>query len=85
MVLAILYLVGGIMAGLITNNAAAVLLFPFCLEAAKLLNVDSRPFLMALALSASTSFATPSGHQTALMVYGPGGYKLATSCVSAPR
>lgn len=63
------------MTEVITNNAAAVLIFPFCLETARLYGVDPRPFLMALVLSASASFMTPIGYQTNMMVYGPGGYR----------
>ncbi|REK24801.1 MAG: SLC13 family permease [Planctomycetota bacterium] len=73
--LAVIYLLGSILTELITNNAAAVLLFPFCLETARLYNADPRPFLMALILSASASFMTPIGYQTNMMVYGPGGYR----------
>lgn len=73
--LAIIYLLGSILTELITNNAAAVLMFPFCLETARLYNVDSRPFLIALILSASASFMTPIGYQTNMMVFGPGGYR----------
>jgi di/tricarboxylate transporter len=64
-----------LMTEMITNNAAAVLMFPFCLETAKLLDVSPRPFVMALVLAASASFATPIGYQTNMMVYGPGGYR----------
>ncbi|QDU55772.1 SLC13 family permease [Aeoliella mucimassa] len=70
-----IYLLASILTELITNNAIAILLFPICLETAALLEVDSRPFLMALALAASASFMTPIGYQTNLMVYGPGGYR----------
>ena len=73
--LAVIYLLGSIMTEMITNNAAAVLMFPFCLETARLYDVDSRPFLIALILSASASFMTPIGYQTNMMVYGPGGYR----------
>ncbi|MCA9117909.1 MAG: anion permease, partial [Planctomycetaceae bacterium] len=73
--LAAIYLVGSILTELITNNAAAVLMFPFCLETARLYNADPRPFLIALILSASASFMTPIGYQTNMMVYGPGGYR----------
>ncbi len=68
-------LVSSILTELVTNNAAAVLVFPFCLQTAKLYDVDPRPFLMALVLAASSSFTTPIGYQTNLMVYGPGGYR----------
>lgn len=73
--LAILYVFVSILTEVITNNAAAVLMFPFCLELAKLYDVDSRPFLIALTLAASASFMTPIGYQTNMMVYGPGGYR----------
>lgn len=73
--LAVIYVLGSLMTEVITNNAAAVLMFPFCLETAKLYNVDSRAFLIALTLSASASFMTPIGYQTNMMVYGPGGYR----------
>jgi len=60
---------------LITNNAAAVLLFPIGIAAAHQAGVDPRPFAIAVALSASASFLTPIGYQTNTMVYGPGGYR----------
>ncbi len=73
--LAAIYIFGSIITEVITNNAAAVLMFPFCLETARLYDVDARPFVIALALSASASFMTPIGYQTNMMVYGPGGYR----------
>jgi len=73
--LAMIYILGSIITELITNNAAAVLLFPFCVETARIYDVDSRPFLIALTLAASASFMTPIGYQTNMMVYGPGGYR----------
>jgi di/tricarboxylate transporter len=73
--LAAIYLLGSLMTEMITNNAAAVLLFPFCLETARLYDASPMPFLVALLLSASASFMTPIGYQTNMMVYGPGGYR----------
>lgn len=70
-----MYILGSLVTELITNNAAAVLLFPFCLKVAELYHADSRPFMIALVLSASASFMTPIGYQTNMMVYGPGGYR----------
>jgi di/tricarboxylate transporter len=60
---------------LISNNAAAALSFPFCIESARLLGVNERPFIMAVTLAASYAFASPIGYQTHMMVFGPGGYR----------
>jgi di/tricarboxylate transporter len=59
---------------LITNNAAAALVFPIAMSAAQSAGLDPKPFVIAIAISASASFATPIGYQTNLMVQGPGGY-----------
>ena len=60
---------------LITNNAAAVLLFPVGLSTATAAGLDPRPFAIAIAIGASSSFLTPIGYQTNTMVYGIGGYR----------
>lgn len=73
--LAALYLATMLLNELITNNGAAALAFPFSLEAARLLEVNERPFVMGVALAASFAFASPIGYQTHMMVYGPGGYR----------
>ena len=60
---------------LITNNAAAVLIFPVALNTALAADLNPRPFAIAIALGASSSFLTPIGYQTNTMVYGIGGYR----------
>jgi di/tricarboxylate transporter len=60
---------------LITNNAAAALLFPIAYATAIQIGADPRLFAIAVATMASTSFLTPIGYQTNTMVYGPGGYR----------
>lgn len=59
----------------ITNNAAAALVFPIAMSTAERLDVNPLPFIMCIMIGASSSFATPIGYQTNLMVYGPGGYR----------
>jgi di/tricarboxylate transporter len=60
---------------LITNNAAAVLVFPIAMETARTLGASPMPFVVSVMVAASAGFATPFGYQTNLMVYGPGGYR----------
>lgn len=74
-ILLILYLVTNIFTELITNSAAAVLMFPIALEIAEQMNVDYIGLIILIAIASSASFITPIGYQTNLIVYGPGGYK----------
>ncbi len=71
------YFMTGLYTNIITNNAAAALVFPIALSLARQSGLDLQPFCIAVALAASASFATPIGYQTNLMVYGPGGYRFA--------
>ncbi|MCA9104101.1 MAG: SLC13 family permease [Planctomycetales bacterium] len=73
--LLLIYLTTMLVTELITNNAAALLMFPFALKTAEIYEVEPRPFIIALTLAASASFVTPIGYQTNMMVYGPGGYR----------
>ncbi|MCH8545003.1 MAG: anion permease [Alcanivorax sp.] len=73
--LALVYLITVIFTELITNNAAAVLMFPLALGVAEFCGVSPMPFVVAVMFAASASFITPLGYQTNLMVMGPGGYR----------
>lgn len=69
------YLVTWILTEMITNNAAAVLVFPFAISVSNELGVEYMPYIMTVMFAASASFVTPIGYQTNLMVYGAGGYQ----------
>jgi di/tricarboxylate transporter len=58
-----------------SNAAAAVLLAPIGISIAVGMNLEPYPFLMAIAIGASTTFLSPIGHQANVLVYGIGGYK----------
>ncbi len=73
--IAAIYLLTTLFTELITNNAAAALVFPFAVAVANAFGVDPRPFAMTVAFAASASLITPIGYQTNMMVYGPGGYR----------
>jgi di/tricarboxylate transporter len=55
--------------------AVAVLITPLAIGLAENLGVAPRPFVVAVMMAASASFATPVGYQTNAIVMGPGGYK----------
>ena len=73
--LAMVYLVTTFFTEIITNNAAAALVFPIAMSTAERLEVNPMPFVICIMVGASASFATPIGYQTNMMVYGPGGYR----------
>ena len=63
-----------ILTEMITNNAAALLMFPIGMTVAAQTDLNPTGVAIAIAVSASASFLTPIGYQTNTMVYGPGGY-----------
>ncbi|CAH7427314.1 Sulfate permease, Trk-type [Vibrio chagasii] len=74
--LVVVYLLAWIMTELVTNNAAAALVFPIGIELASSLSVNPQAYILAIAFGASASFISPYGYQTNLMVFNAGQYKL---------
>lgn len=73
--LAVIFIITNLFTEIITNNAAAALAFPIALAVANQLGVSPTPFFVVICMAASSSFSTPIGYQTNLIVQGVGGYK----------
>ena len=73
--LVLIYVLTAVFTEMITNNAAAVLMFPIALAVSQQLGVNFLPYAVVVMFAASASFITPLGYQTNLMVYGPGRYR----------
>ena len=67
--------IGTFITEFISNTAAGAMFFPIMYQAAEKLGYEPYPFLIALMVSVSSSFATPIGSPTHMLVYGPGGYR----------
>ena len=74
MMLVLIYAVTLAMTELMTNNAAAALMFPIGYSVAVTTGLEPMAFVMAVALGGSASFLTPYGYATNLMVQNLGGY-----------
>ena len=72
--LVVVFLLTLMLTELVTNNAAAALMFPIGYGLAESLGVDVMPFVLAVAFAASGSFLTPYGYATNLIVQNIGGY-----------
>ena len=72
--LVMVYVLTLAMTELVTNNAAAALMFPLGYSVALTAGLDPMVFVMAVALGGSASFLTPYGYTTNLMVQNLGGY-----------
>uniref|UniRef100_A0A7S3R255 RCK C-terminal domain-containing protein n=1 Tax=Dunaliella tertiolecta TaxID=3047 RepID=A0A7S3R255_DUNTE len=70
-----LYIVTSLLSEILTNNAAAALMYPIAAIAAEGLGVPPKMVGIALMLGASSSFMSPYGYQTNLMVFNAGNLK----------
>ncbi|MCC5450307.1 SLC13 family permease [Rheinheimera sp. UJ51] len=71
-----IFLLTYLLTEMITNNAAAALMFPIAYSLAQGMGVDPLPMVMGVAFAASASFITPYGYQTNLMVFNASNYRL---------
>jgi di/tricarboxylate transporter len=74
-VLTLLIIVTMTMSDVMNNTATAVIAAPIAMEIAGILDVNPDPFLMGVAVAASSAFLTPIGHKNNTLIMGPGGYR----------
>ena len=74
-VLTLLIIVTMTLSDVMNNTATAVIAAPIAVEIASRLSVNPDPFLMAVAVAASSAFLTPIGHKNNTLIMGPGGYR----------
>lgn len=75
LLLAFLFVLTSLLSQVISNTATAVLLTPIAFELAVGMGAAPEPFLMTIAVAASTAFATPIASPVNTLVLGPGGYR----------
>ncbi|WP_397542324.1 SLC13 family permease [Roseovarius salis] len=74
-VLAVLMAVTMTLSDVLNNTATTVVAAPVAIQMARSLDVAPDPFLMAVAVAASSAFLTPIGHKNNTLILGPGGYR----------
>ena len=75
LVMSMLCLTATFVTEFVSNTAAGAIFFPIAYHSAVTMGCDPMPFMISLMIAVSSSFATPIGSPTHLLVYGPGGYK----------
>ncbi len=75
LVLTVICLVTTFATEFISNTATSAMFFPIAYDAATSLGCDPMMFCMGLMIAAASSFATPIGSPTHMLVYAPGGYR----------
>jgi len=68
------------MTEVISNNAAAALMYPISVKLADAMGVSYKPFAMVVMNAASMAFMCPIGYPTHIMVWGPGKYSFFDFC-----
>ncbi len=73
-ILSLLMILTMTLSDVLNNTATTIVAAPVGMEIAASLNVSADPFLMAIAIAASSAFLTPIGHKNNMLIMGPGSY-----------
>ncbi len=74
-ILTVLMVVTMSLSDVLNNTATTIVAAPVGIQMANALGVSPDPFLMAVAVAASSAYLTPIGHKNNTLILGPGGYK----------
>lgn len=74
-VMAVMCLLASLLSEFVNDLGAVAVFFPVVYQEAIALGCDPMPFVISLMLSVTTSFASPIGSSTHMLIYGPGGFK----------
>lgn len=74
-IMAVMCILASFTSEVVSDVAASGIYFPLVFSEAVALGCNPMPFVMSLMLAVSTSFATPIGSSTHMLIYGPGGYR----------
>ncbi|WP_428926065.1 SLC13 family permease [Marinibacterium sp. SX1] len=74
-ILTVLMVVTMTLSDVLNNTATTIVAAPVGIQMAATLDVSADPFLMAVAVAASSAFLTPIGHKNNTLILGPGGYR----------
>ncbi|MEN8840190.1 MAG: SLC13 family permease [Octadecabacter sp.] len=74
MILTVLMVVTMTLSDVLNNTATTIVAAPIAIQMAQSLEVSPDPFLMAVAVAASSAYLTPIGHKNNTLILGPGGY-----------
>lgn len=75
MIIGTLFLVTMLLSGVVSNNATAIIMTPIAISVAQGMDLDYKPFILAIMFAANFSFFTPMGYQTNTLIYGIGNYR----------
>jgi len=74
-ILTVLMVVTMTLSDVLNNTATTIVAAPVGIQMAQSLDVSADPFLMAVAVAASSAYLTPIGHKNNTLILGPGGYQ----------
>jgi di/tricarboxylate transporter len=73
-IMAILCLLASLLSEFVSDVGACGVFFPIAYHMATALGCNPMPFVISLMIAVTTSFASPIGSSTHMLIYGPGGF-----------